>query len=499
MARGRATLAAATAAAACASLAAAHVGAHNEFEMLRPETIQPAPQWMQDETNCTIAVPEPANRTISSGGVVTVTWSCASLPPGAWIGAYSPPPADLNALRNSYPVRMTKNLDTWAGTPSGSVRMRFGNYRRPLQFFLMSGGNVYPPPPCCPLYFANSSTLIEFADPNEPVRPRLMVVGDSPDQAHNLRVMWGTFNVSGSEASADFAQELKNSTERGYFVGWPSNVTTVTRDQLFNAPANGSGFTDLGHIHSVDIDLSWYLDAAARNRTLYMRLGEPRRGVWLSDIPFVIPPPPGAAGAFNPLTGGGQPMTLAIFGDYGRGSADDSETWVEYGRPAINTTARLRELAGLAGNTGAAATLGGRTASAVWVIGDLSYANGILTVWDSYLDMTAQFAGSLPMISLLGNHELNSPGDPGNTFFNPTTANDGGGEGGVLAQALTPMPRGATRTRGWFGLSMGLVRLIGLSTDQDFTTGSPQWLWLRDELASVNRSLTPWVVLAAHR
>jgi acid phosphatase type 7 len=427
-------LAAALAAAACASPAAAHVGAHNEFESLRPETIQVAPQWLQDATNCSIAVPEPANRTISSGGVVTVTWNCTSLPPGAWIGAYSPPPADLDALRNSYPVRMTQNLDTWAGTPSGSVRMRFGNYRLPLQFFMMAGGNYYQAP-CCPLYITNSSTLVAFADPNEPVRPRLMVVGDAPDQAKNLRVMWGSYNASARTASAQFSLQPNyvNTTNDGYFVGWASQVTRVTRDQLFNAPANGSGFTDLGNVHWVDVDLNDYLTAAERNRTLYFRVGDANRGAWLADVPFVIPPPPGAPTVFNPLTGGGQPMTLAIFGDYGRGSADDSETWVEYGRPAINTTARLRELAGLAGNVGAAATLGGRTASAVWVIGDLSYANGVLTVWDSYLDMTAQFAGSLPMISLLGNHELNSPGDAGNTFFNPNTDNGGGGEGGVLA------------------------------------------------------------------
>jgi acid phosphatase type 7 len=64
---------------------------------------------------------------------------------------------------------------------------------------------------------------------------------------------------------------------------------------------------------------------------------------------------------------------------------------------------------------------------------------------------------------------------------------------------MVPMPRNATRTRAWYALSMGLVRLVGLSTDQDLTTGSPQWNWLRDELASVDRTVTPWVVLAAHR
>jgi len=33
----------------------------------------------------------------------------------------------------------------------------------------------------------------------------------------------------------------------------------------------------------------------------------------------------------------------------------------------------------------------------------------------------------------------------------------------------------------------------------NFTQGSPQWLWLLDDLRSVNRSATPWVLFGGHR
>ena len=169
----------------------------------------------------------------------------------------------------------------------------------------------------------------------------------------------------------------------------------------------------------------------------------------------------------------------------------------EYGRPAVNTTVLLRQLSGLEGTTTAASSaIGGRTISAAWIIGDHSYANGILAVWESYLDMTAAFATRVPMISLLGNHELNSIGDPSLTFI---SGNDGGGEGGMLTQVLAPMPRPASTTRAWYSLNIGLVHLIGLSTEQPFWPGTPQYGFLQDDLARVNRSLTPWVVLAAHR
>ena len=37
------------------------------------------------------------------------------------------------------------------------------------------------------------------------------------------------------------------------------------------------------------------------------------------------------------------------------------------------------------------------------------------------------------------------------------------------------------------------------TTEWDFTTGSPQWTFLKNALASVDRSVTPWAVLASHR
>ena len=65
------------------------------------------------------------------------------------------------------------------------------------------------------------------------------------------------------------------------------------------------------------------------------------------------------------------------------------ETWIEYGRPDYNNSLRLRELSGLDGSgpptEGASAVLGGITISAVWTIGDLSYANGIMVAWESYM------------------------------------------------------------------------------------------------------------------
>jgi len=38
-----------------------------------------------------------------------------------------------------------------------------------------------------------------------------------------------------------------------------------------------------------------------------------------------------------------------------------------------------------------------------------------------------------------------------------------------------------------------------MSTEDDFTEGSPQWNYLAKDLRSVNRTLTPWVIVTGHK
>lgn len=46
---------------------------------------------------------------------------------------------------------------------------------------------------------------------------------------------------------------------------------------------------------------------------------------------------------------------------------------------------------------------------------------------------------------------------------------------------------------------VGLIHFVGMSTEHDYTIGSKQYLWIEKDLASVNRSLTPWVIFGGHR
>jgi hypothetical protein len=38
-----------------------------------------------------------------------------------------------------------------------------------------------------------------------------------------------------------------------------------------------------------------------------------------------------------------------------------------------------------------------------------------------------------------------------------------------------------------------------MSTEHDFTPGSPQYAWIEQALANVDRTVTPWLMVAGHR
>ena len=46
---------------------------------------------------------------------------------------------------------------------------------------------------------------------------------------------------------------------------------------------------------------------------------------------------------------------------------------------------------------------------------------------------------------------------------------------------------------------IGLIHMVGMSTEENFTIGSEQWLWLENDLKNCDRNITPWIVFGGHR
>ena len=68
-----------------------------------------------------------------------------------------------------------------------------------------------------------------------------------------------------------------------------------------------------------------------------------------------------------------------------------------------------------------------------------------------------------------------------------------------MSTRLLPMPEPATTNEPWWSYDIGLMHFVGMSTEHDYTLGSKQNEWLENDLANVDRSLTPWVIFGGHR
>ncbi|KAL9256382.1 putative inactive purple acid phosphatase 27 [Drosera capensis] len=72
---------------------------------------------------------------------------------------------------------------------------------------------------------------------------------------------------------------------------------------------------------------------------------------------------------------------------------------------------------------------------------------------------------------------------------------DSGGECGVPYQTYFLMPT-AAKLIPWYSIEQGSVHFTVISTEHDWTPNSEQYKWLKSDMASVDRSRTPWLVFA---
>ena len=75
---------------------------------------------------------------------------------------------------------------------------------------------------------------------------------------------------------------------------------------------------------------------------------------------------------------------------------------------------------------------------------------------------------------------------------------DSGGECGVPLHHRYHMPDTGNSVF-WYSYDYGIIHMVMMSTEHDFSPGSYQYAWLERDLANVDRTLTPWVLVAGHR
>ncbi|XP_024042108.1 probable inactive purple acid phosphatase 1 [Citrus clementina] len=332
-------------------------------------------------------------------------------------------------------------------TCSGSIKFHVINIRTDIEFVFFAGGFDTP----CIL---NRTNPINFANPKSPLYGHL---SSSDSTATSMRVTW----VSGDKEPQQ--------VQYGDGKSETSKVTTFTQDDMCNAtalqsPAKDFGWHDPGYIHTA------VMTGLRPSATFSYRYGSDLVG-WSDKIQFKTPPAGGSSEVLRFLT----------YGDMGKAPLDDSaEHYIQPGSLSV-----IKAMADEVDNG---------SVDSIFHIGDISYATGFLVEWDFFLHQISPVASRVSYMTAIGNHERDYLGSSGSVYESP----DSGGECGVAYETYFPMPIPA-RDKPWYSIEQAGVHFTVMSTEHDWSENSEQYEWMKKDMASVDRSKTPWLIFSGHR
>lgn len=424
----------------------------------------------------------------SEGCFVTVTWANVSFAgENDWIGLY-----DAAVLHGDEPLPWPIKFKVVGNASSGAVDFYMpSRSSSTFVFYYVSGAPQYPE-------LKAQSNVISVSKPNRPFHVRLALADGG-----GLYVMWqqrvGFVNRTAAVQWWPAENVASKATpSRG---GSATAVSrTFSRNDLCDRnlrPAARAGWMNLGAVFWAEIPGSMLKSGSKYELQVGDAVGE-----YSQVLRFTAPR---VLGAF-------EPVKLIAFGDMGTTSwgvdraQEFSWDFDDKGEvPALNTSKRIKSVAESEG------------ADLVVHFGDISYAVGALVNWDEWLELIQPITEGLglPWMASMGNHEYGwskSDWTPGKIL---ATATDSGGECGVpfityfpyaqqngKAESGKPPDAGVCsggNCSAWYAFDYGSVHFTMICTEQDLKVGSPQWRWLKSDLASVNRSITPWLVVTGHR
>ncbi|KAH7679335.1 Phosphodiesterase I protein [Dioscorea alata] len=329
-------------------------------------------------------------------------------------------------------------------TCSGSISFHVINIRTDIEFVFFTGGFDIP----CIL---KRTQPISFSNPSSPLHAHLSSIDST---GTSMRVTW----VSGDKHPQNVKYGNGNSAK--------SKVSTFSNSDMCSgvpeSPAKDFGWHDPGFIHSA------VMTGLQPSQTYSYKYGSDSVG-WSDEIQFTTPP---AAGSDE--------LKFLAFGDMGKAPLDPSlEHYIQPGSLSV-IKAMADEVS--SGNV-----------DSVFHIGDISYATGFLVEWDFFLSLITPIASHVSYMTAIGNHERDYA-DSGSVYVTP----DSGGECGVAYETYFQMPT-SSKDKPWYSIEQASVHFTVISTEHDWTENSEQYKWIKNDLESVDRSRTPWLIFTGHR
>lgn len=399
---------------------------------------------------------------IDGGAVLTVSPSSGitngQLLKVAWSGVFRPNAKDVVVLfcppeagpEHYLDFVQVSSIETYT-KGYGEFEVRLWNLRKDCQFGYYRNDNYT-------LLVVKSEVLSFKGGSDIPLQGHLALTGNPTE----MRVMW----VSGTDGT----NIVRYGTNPYDMVTVTGNTSkTYTADDMCSSPANGSAFVDPGFIHDV------LLTNLTQGTRYYYTYGSDK---FMSPLYHFT-----AA----PLLGSADQFTALVYGDMGVSPVPRAYETADYA---------MREA-----ETG--------TAALVIHNGDISYARGYAYIWEQWFALIEPYATVIPYMVGIGNHEQDhlsggskdpsgAPGEGFHPWWAPGYGTDSGGECGVPMYYRFHMPDNGNAVW-WYSFDYGSLHFMMMSTEHNFTEGSPQYEWMENDLKSVNRTLTPWVVTAGHR
>eukprot|EP00762_Andalucia_godoyi_P006415 ANDGO_02943.mRNA.1 putative inactive purple acid phosphatase 9 len=391
-----------------------------------------------------------------SGSNATVAWKGIGTPSETDCLVFRSPADSLLSLAR---IPVTE-CDTWK---SGACSMTFSivNILQPYRFEYSLGctGSAEDA--------AAHSLLLSFSNVNEHLAPRVSLDGS------DILVVW-TSAMSASEGYAPYLQYRQRGCSTCPWTQVDAFLSrTYAREDMCGAPANvtNKGWHFPGYFHAARIS-----EYAGVGLWIEYQLGDHSQGVPSGSPLYELQTPPVSAK---------DSVLVIAFGDLGVGGYYPAN----FGPARITSEHILEHVQEYA------------TDEHVMVFhnGDISYAMGWQSLWPLFHDEVSPMASKYPWMMSLGNHEYDWPG----LGFRPSWGDygmDSGGECGVPVRRRFWMPwEHGGDDCWWYSFDYGPIHFSVVSSEHDYTLGSEQNVWLNDDLSKVDRSKTPWVVLASHR
>ena len=119
--------------------------------------------------------------------------------------------------------------------------------------------------------------------------------------------------------------------------------------------------------------------------------------------------------------------------------------------------------------------------------GDLSYADRLQPLWDSFGRLVEPLASQRPWMVTQGDHEIE--GTP-MIHDEPFTAYN--------SRWRMPFEESGSDSNLYYSFNVAGVHVIMLGSFTDFHSISPQYQWLQADLGKIDRSKTPWIYVLIH-